>query len=133
MPLHRGAEGPEIHAIGADADRAAPPAGAERHDLIKAIEQAGPFLLIDQPFNLRLVRGEFRLGQPALEILGGLLLVGGVGVDRLKSGDGSLQAVHWRPRFSHHIKRSFRGFGWLSRFRARFQARHWPTSALRPR
>ena len=44
VSLDGGAERPQVHAIGADADGAAPAAGAERQDLVEAIEQAGPLL-----------------------------------------------------------------------------------------
>ena len=42
MSLNGGGQRPEVHAIGADADGAAPAAGAERQDLVEAVEQAGP-------------------------------------------------------------------------------------------
>ena len=44
MSLNGGPQRPGVHAIGTDADRAAPPAGAEGQDLIEAIEQSRPLL-----------------------------------------------------------------------------------------
>src|SRR5262249_32409354 len=40
MSLDAGAEGPAVHAVGAYADGAAAAAGAERQDLVEAVEQA---------------------------------------------------------------------------------------------
>ena len=79
------AQGPEVHAIGTDADRAAPASGAEREDLIEAIEQAGPLFLLDEPFQLRPISPEFRFFQPVLEKLERLFAHGGVHRNSLKS------------------------------------------------
>src|SRR5207237_6261335 len=76
MSLDRSAEGPGIHAIGTDADRAAPAAGAERQNLVETIKQAGPLLGLDQPGELRTIRGKLRRGEPLVEILQRLLLEG---------------------------------------------------------
>ena len=85
MALNGGGERPEVHAVGADADGAAPAAGAERQNLVEAIEQAGPLALVDQPFELRPVGGEVRLGQPLAQAYERLLLERRVGVDAAES------------------------------------------------
>src|SRR5262249_42653738 len=94
VPLDRGAERPEVHAVGPDADGPAAAAGAERQDLIEAIEQAGPLLLANEPFELRPIGGEGRVGEPLLEILERLFLESGISVDCLKTGTGLGQQVH---------------------------------------
>ena len=86
MSLDGGAERPEVHAVGTDADGAAPAAGAERQDLVEAIEQAGPLLLLDQPFELRPIGGELGLGEPLAQVLEGLFLGGSVDLDGLETG-----------------------------------------------
>ena len=63
-PWTEAAERPEVHAVGADADGPAPAAGAERQDLVEAVEQAGPLPRGDEPFDLRPVGGEVGLGEP---------------------------------------------------------------------
>ena len=68
MALHAGGERPGVHAVGADADRAAPPAGAEGQDLVEAVEQPGPLGRADEPFDLRAIGLELRLGQPLGEV-----------------------------------------------------------------
>ena len=50
--------------------------------------------MICYPVELRLVSGEVRLGEPALEIPRRLLLVAGDGVNGLKPGHGLLQPIH---------------------------------------
>ena len=88
MSLHRGAERPEVHAVGADADGPAPAAGAERQDLVEAIEQPGPLLLLDEPFELRPIGGELGGTEPLGEVFSRLILDGGVGLDALDALGG---------------------------------------------
>src|SRR5262249_24345118 len=47
VALDGGAERPEIHAVGTDADGAAAATGAEGNDLVKAVQQAGPLARLD--------------------------------------------------------------------------------------
>ena len=91
MSLDRGAERPAIHAVGPDADRTAAAAGAEGENLVETVEQAGPLLLFDEPLELRPVGGEVGLGEPLPQVLEGLVLEGGVGVDRLEALGGLSQ------------------------------------------
>ena len=85
---------PQVHAVGPDAHGAAPPAGAERQDLVKAVEQAWPLLAPDQPFQLRPVRGELGLGQPLAQVFQRLPLEAGVGVDPFEPFDDLAQQIH---------------------------------------
>src|SRR5262245_63090111 len=98
MSLDRSAECPAVHAVGADADRSAPAAGAEGEDLVEAVEQAGPLLLVDEPFELRPIGGELRLGEPLLEVLEGLFLEFRSGFHSAKPGGGLGQKIHRQPR-----------------------------------
>src|SRR6266542_5546920 len=94
MSLDGGGQGPEVHAIGTDADGPAASAGAERQDLVEAIEQAGPLLRLNEPLELRAVGGELRAGQPLPEKLQGLLRNGRVRLDGLEPLPGLFQQSH---------------------------------------
>src|SRR5262249_43818738 len=94
MPLDRSAEGPQVHAIGSDADGSAAAACAERQDLIEAVEQPGPFLFVNEPLDLRAIGRELGTGKPALEVLQRLLLRGAVGLDSLKSFASLAEQIH---------------------------------------
>src|SRR6516162_5687960 len=85
VPLHRGAERPSVHAIGADADWAAAAAGAKRQNLKETVEQAGPLLALDQPFELRPIRCESWLGEPLMKIFEGFFLGCRIYLNRLES------------------------------------------------
>ena len=89
MALNGGAERPEVHAVGADADGAAAAAGAEGQDLVEAVEQAGPLLALDEPFELRAVGGELRGGEPVGEVPLGVVDERGVGGEGAKGGGGA--------------------------------------------
>src|SRR5262249_55830966 len=107
MSLDGGSEGPKVHAIRSDADRAAAAARAEREDLVEAIEQARPLLLADEPLDLRSIGGKFLGGEPVPKMLEGLLLERRIGVDRLEALDGLLKQVHVNPQIPL-------GLGWWS-------------------
>ncbi len=88
MSLDRSAERPEIHAVGTDADGPAPAAGAEGKDLVEAIEQPRPLLLLDEPMELRPVGSELGGTEPLGEVFQRLILDGGVGLDALDALGG---------------------------------------------
>src|SRR5262249_18909085 len=94
VSLHGGDERPEVHAVGADADSAAAAAGAERQDLVETVEQAGPLLLIDEPFELRPVRGGLRVGQPLAGVFERLFLQSVVGGEAAEAVGGERETVH---------------------------------------
>ena len=94
MALNGSGERPEVHAVGSDADGAATAAGPERQDLAETVEQAGPLFGLDQPFELRPVGGEVRLGQPLAQVFQRLFLERVVGLDALKSLTGLGEQVH---------------------------------------
>src|SRR5262245_49725639 len=105
MSLNGGAERPQLHAIRSDADGPASPAGAEGQDLTEPVEQAGPFLLVDQPFELGPISGEGRVAEPLAQVLQCLLLEYGVRFDRLEAVLDLGQLVHvvtspFRTRFN---------------------------------
>src|SRR5438094_628601 len=95
MSLHRSAQRPQIHAIRANADGTPSAAGSKRQDLVKTIQETGELLGLDEPFDLRAVRSELGLGQPALKVGGGLLFVGGIGIDGVEGGEGLGEEGHW--------------------------------------
>ena len=80
--------------MGPIADGAAAAAGAEGQDLVEAVEQAGPLAGLDQPFQLRPVGGEVRLGQPRTQVLQRLFLERGVGLGALKTLASLGEQVH---------------------------------------
>ena len=94
VSLNGGAERPQVHAVRSDTDGAAPPARAEGKNLIEAIEQSGPLLSLNQPFELRQVRCELRFRQPMLEKFERLLANGGVHRNGLKSLASFTHQVH---------------------------------------
>src|SRR5215813_8064864 len=94
MSLNGGGQGPEVHAVGPDADGPAASAGAERENLVEAIKQAEPLLRLDEPLELWAVGGELGPGQPLSEKLQCLFLKGRVRLDRLKTLPGLLQQLH---------------------------------------
>ena len=94
MALNRGGQRPEVHAVGADADGPAPAAGAERQDLVKAVEQADPLPFADQPLQLGPVGREVRLDEPPAQMPERLLLEGGVGFDALEPLPCVTERVH---------------------------------------
>jgi hypothetical protein len=94
VALDRGRQGPQVHAIGADADGPAASAGAEGKDLVEAVEQPGPLFGLDQPLELRPVRSELGPGKPLGEVLKGLPSEAIVGGDRLETAGGPGQQVH---------------------------------------
>ena len=111
MSLDGRGERPRIHSIGSDADRTAPPAGAEGENLVEAIEQAGPFLLADQQLDLRPIRGELRALEPAAQVLDGRVAVNGIDMDRLDAGGGGGEQVHGQhSRFDARCHAH--GFAW---------------------
>ena len=73
MSLDGSAKRPQVHAVGSDADGSAPPTRAEGEDLIETIDQPGPLLFPNEPFELRPIRCKLRLPQPMLEKLERLL------------------------------------------------------------
>src|SRR5438105_6875307 len=94
MSLDRGGQCPDVHAVGANTDRPTAAAGAERQDLVETVEQAGPLLPLDEPFELRPIRGELRSGQPWPQELQGLCLEGVVYLDGLETVAGLVEQVH---------------------------------------
>src|SRR5262249_24760936 len=92
--LDGGAERPQVHAVGADADGPAAAAGAEGQDLVEAVEQAGPLLLADEPLELGAVDGELGPGEPLGEGLQRLFLQGGGRLDRPEAVPGLRQQIH---------------------------------------
>ena len=98
VTLNAGTEGPEVHAIGADADGAAPPAGAERHDLVEGIDKQRPLRIRDQPFELRSVRREVGVGEPLGQVREREFLESGIGIDGLKARTGRGNRIHVEPR-----------------------------------
>src|SRR5207249_3229839 len=51
-------------------------------------------LVLDEPFELGMIRGEFGLRQPAPQVFARLFFVSGVGINRLKSVKRLLEKVH---------------------------------------
>ena len=94
MSLDRGAERPEVHAVGPDADRPAPAAGAEGQDLVEAIEQAGPLLLFDEPLELRPVGANSGAVSHWVQEFDGLVLEGGVSGDGADACGSGGQPIH---------------------------------------
>ncbi len=94
MALDAGPDRPRVHAVRADADGPAPPAGAEWQDLVEAVEQDGPLVLADEPVELRPVGGELRVGQPPLQGVNGPVGQGGVVGNRAEGGGGLLEQRH---------------------------------------
>src|SRR5262249_24454489 len=88
VALDGSSEGPEVHAVRSEADGAAATAGAERQDLVEAVEQARPLFGLDEPLELRPVSSEFRLGEPAPQEREGLVLESRIGVDALETVGG---------------------------------------------
>ena len=75
-------------------DGAAPPPGAEGKNLVEAVEQAGPLLLLNEPFELRAVGGEGGVGEPGAEEVEGACPKGGVGRYSRETGLRLGQQVH---------------------------------------
>jgi hypothetical protein len=68
VPLHRARERERVEAVGADSDRPAPPARAEREHAEEAVEQIFEAARFDQPVELGPVVCERRARSPLLEI-----------------------------------------------------------------
>src|SRR5262249_41106018 len=94
MSLDRRGQRPGVHAVGADTDRSTPAAGAEWQDLVEAVQQPGPLLLANEPFELRPIGSELRLGEPLFEVLERLLLDRAVHVDGTNAALGLCEQVH---------------------------------------
>ena len=103
VALHARAEGPRVHAVGADADGPAPPARAERHHLVEGVEQHRPRPGRAQPFDLRAVRGDVGVREPGVEVGESAVFERGVGVDASEPGPAprairSISVLAVRPR-----------------------------------
>ena len=94
MPLDAGTERPQVHAVGPDADGAAPPAGAERHHLVEGIDEHRPVRGFDQPFQLRTVEREFGLSEPGGEVGGRPVLERRVHIDSGEAVADKWKQVH---------------------------------------
>src|SRR5262249_32969563 len=118
VALDRSAERPAVHAVGANADRPAPAAGAEGKDFKETIEQSGPLLPLNQPFDLRPIVGELGSGEPLAEIAEGTLLESRVRLDGLETFRGLRQQVHVQPRESSSQEQPSRRQGTADRGQA---------------
>ena len=98
VPLHARAERPEVHAVRADADRAAPAAGAERQDLVERVEQHRPLLGLERAIRVAADTRRSRLGEPDAEIGKRLVLERRIGVDFGEAGASKGERIHTRPR-----------------------------------
>src|SRR5262249_8082391 len=94
MALDARPQRPQVHAVRPDANRPATAAGAERQDLIEAIQQPRPLPLLYQPFDLRPIAGELRLGEPLLEVFERLFLESSVCIDTSKPFGDRGQQIH---------------------------------------
>ena len=106
MPLHGRAQRPGIHAIGTDAHRPAAAARAEGQNLVEAVEQSRPLLALDEPCQLRAVRGKFLVREPLSEEAEGLLFDLLVDLHALETLSRPVQQVHHRA--SHRYVRKTR-------------------------
>src|SRR5437762_2191194 len=97
MSLDGSAQRPQVHAVGPDSDGPPPPARAEGEYLVETIDQPGPLLFPNEPFELRPIRCKLRLPQPMLEKLECLLANFGIHRDGLKSIASLSQCIHGCP------------------------------------
>src|SRR5262249_7717330 len=77
-----------------DADRSPPTSRSKWKNLIKPVQQTGPLLGNDEPFELRPIRCELRFCQPPAQVFQCLLFGRSIGLYLLKPSGNSSQQIH---------------------------------------